>query len=499
MPCKFDVYKTSSDDCSDNPGAEYDAEITESRNQHKALYDLARSYVSGIENYEISFIDSENTQIYSVSGRMVMDSDRKNLVETITGVKLDITTDGNKEIEKNEYGVQIGNETTENKVMDFKTRVIYNINLPKQYVTANDANKIIVEGTNGYYEKVNDKSGTFKFKKTSITNAKELEAGANVYYTSLTMDDSNIKRQCEPTNSNTLNSSNTNTLMGQVMKSKELKEEYEGLGSKSKTTFYEYWLEHGEFYTAFSYNAYAAYIQNNNFIVKSLEEEYDNIKVNFEFTSLEDSYKQPSNIKHVSSKYDCYYGVYNMLKGGKQDNSCNDGGNGIGGGLRYYYHEINLDDIFDETGPNKRIPRWNWTGTITKDGKATGAAAYIRNDYIVDPERLIKSIESNGNKLYTDEAIQQKEIEYEYTMTNDVINKIRKYNSEVINIDGKKQKRPYTYFTLAVAEKTGDRVENYFSNADTWFGGQFKSREMSLSPCNNTISGTCYNYNIGGK
>ena len=128
----------------------------------------------------------------------------------------------------------------------------------------------------------------------------------------------------------------------------------------------------------------------------------DNIEVTMKIGTIGDVYTGGVVRKHPDASYKCYYGVYNML------NSTGEGCDEQKG-LRYYYHEVNLEDMFDNSA--KRDPRWNWTGTITGD-KVTGAARRVNSNYIVDPERLIESIESKGNKIYTDKQTQDREMDY---------------------------------------------------------------------------------------
>ena len=152
------------------------------------------------------------------------------------------------------------------------------------------------------------------------------------------------------------------------------------------------------------------------------------------------------------------------------------------GGLRYYYHEIDLNDVFRE-----RQPRWNWTGTINANGLVTGAANNSDLSYIVDPERLIASIESKGNAIYNGTS----EDDYVYTITNATIKEIRKYNKQKIN----GEKRSYTQFDLDNDESTSRY--NYSNAVKTWFNSL---NTTSITQCNNsTGTSGCNNYGLGGK
>ena len=151
---------------------------------------------------------------------------------------------------------------------------------------------------------------------------------------------------------------------------------------------------------------------------------------------------------------------------------------------------FNLEDIFDDSA--KRDPRWNWTGTISGN-TVTGSASRVNKNYIVDPERLIASIEAKGNKIYTDKATQDQETDYSYTLNYATIQAIRNYNNTRVN--GKKIS--YTDFSLAVSNNTS--AENYSTKVREWLGAGFTTKSLGISACNNSLAGSCYNYNLGGK
>lgn len=474
FPCKVETYSTGGD-CSDNPDEEYRSELNESRNEYIDFITKARTK-DEIINYQISFVDTEDGQVYVVDGRS------KN---PESGVKLQISA-GELQTNSQYYNtngenyVLIGNQDNEESkireaVQVLNTSIIYNIDLPTQYTIRGDASTILVKGPNDgvYYKKVNNKSGRYKFERFKVDN-QALSKGENVYYTTLNGKDFNREVSCEDTSAKSFSSNpNTGTYLEKIVETNNLKNQYED--TKTQKTFYNFWGEHENYFTSLSYNAYAAYILNNRLVVKELKEEYDNINVSFEFESLNDAFGD--NTKHVTSKYDCYYGVYNMLD---NNNKCEKPG------LRYYYHEINLEKIFD-----KRDPRWNWTGTINGN-QVTGAAKKI-DGYIVDPERLIASIEQKGYNIYEDQAVQAQEMDYEYTLDNAKIQAIREYNK----IREKGQRLPYTKFTLA---KPNNTMESNFSmKVAEWLGDGFRQKEVAVSTCNNSLAGSCYNYGLGGK
>ena len=472
--------------CSWNPQADYDNEINASKAEYSSFVEVLKSkqYYSPINDYTISFVDTKDGQTYKVSG---------STLENRTGVVLDIkVNDDLTKLLPVQSGditpsITIGNQgtTMSNVQTTFRNLMVYDINLPTQYTLKGDANTILINGTDGFYEKVNDGKGTYKFSKYKVDNKNALSNGEMCYYTALESMDFNREVECEKVNNKKINdaATNPNTLLGKISKIIELKD---ALGNvTNRTTFQEYWSENADYLTSYSYNAFVAYVQKENLIVKSLVEEMDNIEVTMKIGTIGDAYRTTSAkiTKHPDASYKCYYGVYNML------NSTGEGCDEQKG-LRYYYHEVNLEDMFDDSA--KRDPRWNWTGTITGD-EVTGAARKVNSNYIVDPERLIESIESKGNKIYTDKQTQDREMDYSYTLDYATIRKIREYNNTRVN--GKKIS--YTDFSLAVANNT--QAENYSTKVKDWLGTSFTNNSLSISACNNAIGGACYNYNIGGR
>lgn len=468
LPCKFDTYCTNCPNCTDgNPEVEYNTKLARLKQEYQDFVGQAEKYEDKIVNYQMSFIDTEDGQVYIVDG-----STKKN----DAGVKLEISSTGIKENAASTVieNIQIGSQgDTYNAKTRLSNSVTYTIKLPTQYTIKGDPSTILIKGTDGYYKKVNNKSGRYKFERFKVDN-QALSKGENVYYTTLNGKDFNREVSCEDTSTKSFSSNpNTGTYLEKIVETNNLKNQYED--TKTQKTFYNFWGEHENYFTSLSYNAYAAYILNNRLVVKELKEEYDNINVSFEFESLNDAFGDEK--QHVTSKYDCYYGVYNMLD---NNNKCEKPG------LRYYYHEINLEKIFD-----KRDPRWNWTGTINGN-KVTGAAKKI-DGYIVDPERLIASIEQKGYNIYEDQAVQAQEMDYEYTLDNAKIQAIREYNK----IREKGQRLPYTKFTLAKPNNTMDK--NFSMKVAEWLGDGFRQKEVAVSTCNNSLAGSCYNYGLGGK
>lgn len=175
----------------------------------------------------------------------------------------------------------------------------------------------------------------------------------------------------------------------------------------------------------------------------------------------------------------------------------------IGPGFRYIFRPITLTDMF----PNNRNARFNWTGTITSDGKATNAA--LTKDkagysYAVDPEKLINSIQSKGYSIYTDSS----EVDYEFTLTKENIRNIRKYNKSVkdYNNDGSKNYLDYNMSCYTNAKQqvvctskfldnvngnSGDEesASNQYITYDT--NGKGMDERKAIAGCNNSKNNEC--------
>ena len=174
-----------------------------------------------------------------------------------------------------------------------------------------------------------------------------------------------------------------------------------------------------------------------------------------------------------------------------------------GTGFRYIFRPITLTDMF----PNNRNPRFNWTGTITSDGKATNAALTKDKSgysYAVDPEKLISSIQSKGYSIYTDSS----EVDYEFTLTKENIRNIRKYNKSVkdYNNDGSKNYLDYNMSCYTNAKQqvvctskfldnvngnSGDEesASNQYITYDT--NGKGMDERKAIAGCNNSKNNEC--------
>ena len=216
---------------------------------------------------------------------------------------------------------------------------------------------------------------------------------------------------------------------------------------------------------------------------------------------------------NFSSDIQCYYGVYNNYYKEKEDLcSCNNppcptsspNPSPSSVGIQYIFRPINLTDMF----PNNRNPRFNWTGTIDKStNTATGAAILkeksLYND-AVDPETLIKTIESKGESIY-DVSNNSSEIDYEFVLTKENIRNIRSYNKHVRDYNGDGEKNYLDYNMSCYKNSRGQEVctskfldningnsgseEN--SNFITYsVGGYGMTERKSIAGCNNAINGT---------
>ncbi len=170
-------------------------------------------------------------------------------------------------------------------------------------------------------------------------------------------------------------------------------------------------------------------------------------------------------------------------------------------GLRYIFRPITLTDMF----PNNRNARFNWTGTITSDGKATNAALTKDRSgysYAVDPEKLISSIQSKGYSIYTDSS----EVDYEFTLTRENIRNIRKYNKSVkdYNNDGSKNYLDYNMSCYTNAKQqvictskfldnvngnSGDESSGEYITYDT--NGKGIDERKAIAGCNNSKNNEC--------
>ena len=175
-----------------------------------------------------------------------------------------------------------------------------------------------------------------------------------------------------------------------------------------------------------------------------------------------------------------------------------------GTGVRYIFRPINLTDMF----PNNRDPRFNWTGTIDKStNKSTGAAILKEKSYYndaVDPETLIKTIESKGESIYN-VSTDSSEIDYEFVLTKENIRNIRSYNKHVRDYNGDGEKNYLDYNMSCYKNSKGQEIctskfldningnsgseEN--SNFITYsVGGYGITERKSIAGCNNAINGT---------
>ena len=203
---------------------------------------------------------------------------------------------------------------------------------------------------------------------------------------------------------------------------------------------------------------------------------------------------------------DCYYGVYNFMltctdppceeKEICEIELCDDPPckeicyEEKPEGIEFIFRPIDLNDNF----PNDRNPRWNWTSdaAVTDDT----SSVYKLLDYKIDPTKLISNIESKNYSIYNDPA----EIDYDITLTPELLNNIKKYNKNVeknigdVNGDG--------YYNYLDYDMTcgNDSYRHYcYSNfLDNPNYVKFNStNRKDIAICNNTYNGACAN--LGGK
>lgn len=198
---------------------------------------------------------------------------------------------------------------------------------------------------------------------------------------------------------------------------------------------------------------------------------------------------------------DCIYGTdYGITRPqcDKDELDCD------GAGIRYIFRPINLTDMF----PNNRSPRFNWTGTINKSNNtSTGAALTAEKSLYsdaVDPETLIKTIESKGETIYNVSS-DASEIDYEFVLTKENIRNIRKYNKKVkdYNNDGNNNYLDFNMSCYTNARGQEICTSKFLDNIDGSSGtetnnsfitysvnGYGINERKSIAGCNNAKNGT---------
>lgn len=443
----FDNSYSGPPGCSNNPDDDYYAELVKAEQELRNLESLAREY-SQLEEYSISFTDSLTGDIYRVTGNTLLpDTDKPVLV-------IGKNNDLSKEEEKpTSYSIGLSGDVRDKKanisgISTTSMVTVYDVNIPISHVKTGEAELVVVENqytdsdTNRYYSyemNKNKHAEEFTFNRYSKYNPALFTNGKNVYFTNLRSPAYNVL----------LNSGKTEEELAKIANVR--------FSINGKKYIYE--------------------LINHN----------TNIAVTLKVGHGKDS----EFISFDSTKFYCYYGVYNFLTGSTQEWEPTPSPTISPSptvpvpvsGLRYYYREIYLDPKQNGFGgifPNDRNPRWNWTGTIT-DGVASGAANNSDSSYIVDPKKLIEDIEAKGEDIFYDES----EYDYVFTMTKDVIKKIREYNKTKIN--GKKI--TYLDFSLVAAS---DNKRNYSQMVNEWYHELPASKLVEISECNNAKNGKCY-------
>lgn len=437
--------------CSNNADQEYYDELAKAEVELRNLEALARSS-SQLEDYSISFTDSLTGDIYKVTGNTILHDEDKPLLDIVKNEEL-----SSEKEETSTYTVGTSGDIRDKKstLSGISTTVmtaVYDVNIPTSHVKIGEAELVVVENpyttsdVNKYYSYEMNKNvhaEEFTFNRYSNYNPALFTNGKNVYFTNLRSPAYNVL----------LNSGKTEEELAKIAN------------------------------VSFSINGkkYIYELINHN----------TNIAVTLKVGHGEGS----EFISFDSTKFYCYYGVYNFLTGSTKEwevtpepttspsPTTTPSVSVPVSGLRYYYREIYLDPQSNGFGgvfPNGRNPRWNWTGTIT-DGVASGAANNSDPNYIVDPEKLIEDIEAKGEDIFFDES----EYDYVFTMTKDVIKKIRDYNKTKIN--GKKI--TYLDFSLVAAS---DNKRNYSQMVNEWYTELPASKLVEISECNNAKDGKCY-------
>ncbi len=469
--------------CSNDPEAALQAQISRAK-QELQKYEAIANEESELKDYRWEIIDSETGFVYALSGsstdsgstgepRLIIQKD----VEKSKAIKSNV---------ENKTNFNIGEGNIVNGIVSKTISTIYTVDFPITYSRVGDAQVIAIKdnSTNQYY--------TYN---ESDTTARD---GRNYYnFNSLSFDSSFYSpgRQKYYTN---IDSGNYNV-------------------SINDPRFDESML---------SKIPNAKLTVGDNTYIYVLVDLNNNIKVNLTVGGITEN----DQSDFQEAEFYCYYGVYAAgLKDTDDDDSCDIGdpdcpqpippgedptppddddecvpgengcpypwdngssydylgkdpfgsekGNGSLG-LRYYYREIKLTDVF----PNDRRPRWNWTGTILANGTTTGAANNSDPSYIVDPTKLIEAIEAKGESIWTS----YDEDDYTFTLTPNLITDIRRYNRS--RVDGRRIS--YLYYSLA-----GNSLKNTYSKKIREWLPQLDT--TSITECNNSKGNNCDN-TLGG-
>lgn len=451
--------------CVDNPDVSYRAELDKAKSELANLTSIAEEE-TGIKEYTISLKDTRTYDTYKISGSSYDTNVSYN------EPRLVITKDKDESsYEKGTTQYIIGDmgDSVEG-LSSYSLRTVYDINLPKTYSVIGksdtvliqdnaDLNKFYTYNTNSTTKK--DGISYFKFENYKKSNNEVISEGFNSYYTNRF-------------------SNNFNVIINSGKSEEELaKIDHHTLTYLDKEYIYE------------------------------LINRYENIEVSF-IVGTDDSISDKDSKKNVvtfdKAGLKCYYGVFQVdfappdpINGGNGGNGSGDlddpdngkdliggesdpiipsgsdgNGNGTKFGIRYYYREIKLTDVF----PNDRNPRWNWTGTILSNGIVTGAANNTNKSYLVNPKQLIEEIEKKGNSIYSSDD----EIDYSYTLTRSLINDIRRYNKTKVN------SKKITYLDYSLADNTtnhtfSEKMKEWLPNLNT----------TSITDCNNAIGENCDN------
>lgn len=484
VQCNYNIFFPTNCTNQDEVEAQYQNELSKAKEELDGFVKIAQSSVE-IDNYTMSFYDSSSLSILEFSGssidsnvnepRLVIENvsdkyytnktyDGTNNVRVISSIPVDyvIGSEGDKA-----SGYSSVNVST-----------IYSIKVPKTYILENEPTKVIIENSNqttsnyftySYSKTINkDNQNYYSFEKFNLKNNNAITDGENYYYTNPSSGDFNVEIS-KYNNEFDLSTIPVSYLLVEVEN------------------------------------------ENDKYLYR-LTKYFENIRIKVKVGSNSVSYDKTTQNKNddVNKEFDeasvnCYYGVVSV------DYSSGDDENGIcincdpttptptppqdvdeefpnendfiGGsesilnkhkGPRYYYREIKLSDVF----PNGRDPRWNWSGTIKGD-TATGAASNKDISYIVDPMKLIESIEEKGDTVFTDSS----EIDYNYVLTPAIINEIRKYNKS--KIDGRKI--TYLDFSLEVSGNDDHYsifMKDYIPDLNT----------RRVTNCNNSKNFVCDNY-----
>lgn len=502
--------------------AQYANELKKSAEEYRKLTRIAQ-VINEVGSYKIGFIDSETKVKYVIENETTLNNGQPHLlIKNNENYKIKCASTYDNAANN---GFRIGDteynkDGISNRIYDYcdiyTGNLIYDVDLPTAYSLTSDPETIIVSNENRDGQAIN----YFSYNKTTRGNDGDLKyvfksypgfspilaaEGQRVFYTQLHARDTNVntyvdclKDKCEDKTTQF----GCDASLKELIATASYHNEKEMFGEVERTIYDKNGKVVADlgFKTLFDGKAFNYYEIGDYAYAKILTDSDKNIEVNFKIKTVGESTSEANMTgatitEFKDTGYKCFYGVTNMIMDPYsnrtvdddvkeeyvQKTSCDKEDDeteyrectACHRGTQYYYHEIDLEDIFADSATAKRVPRWNWS-----------AAAIDRknSEYIIDPPALIEDIELKGEKVWDDPS----EVDYEFTITRKLIQEIRNYNKTKVN--GKKI--PYTTFMLK-----GDKNKNYSELIEEWYKDtQLPSQALSITEYNNVKSNRRYDY-----